>query len=232
MYFRPSQKNQVAYVRERDARGEDLNVSKENATSLETKSSPLMRFFKYHKGYTFKTRGIFGKIKTFTRFIAKEGTAFLWKIEGFDKTPTKYASQKTIFINELGEEELRIEDVPVEWKSKEIELEFDTLEEAVKNRVGEENYNLLPPEFQSQLQDNNLLVTVGLEPGLTPEGFNPITEQLMWREAAANAAGTFSEKIKDATKTPVLNFIPWIGLGFGAALVLALFFGWIQLRPA
>lgn len=232
MYFRPTQKNQVAYIRERDVRGEDIDVSIEEPMNIETKN-PEMRFFKYHKGYTFQTKTRFGKPKTFTRFLAKEGTAFLWKILGFDRIPTKFKTDIQVLTNEFGEETVIRTEIPIEWKAQEINLDFETVEGAVINRIGKEAYNTyIIPELQAQLQNNHILCTVGLEPGLTPKGFNPISEIQIWKKAAARSAEMFAGKIKDATKTPVLNFIPWIGLGFGIALTLALFFGWIQLRPA
>jgi len=78
-------KNQILYCRERDGRGVELNVQDEDAISLETSSSPPLRFFKFGRSYEYLRRG-----RSFTRFFGKEGTAYTWRLQGFSTVPSKF----------------------------------------------------------------------------------------------------------------------------------------------
>ena len=71
-------KNQILYLRERDGRGLELDLSKEDAISFTTKSNPPLRFFKFGRSYEFRRRG-----RAYTRFLGKEGTAYTCRTEGF-----------------------------------------------------------------------------------------------------------------------------------------------------
>jgi leucyl-tRNA synthetase len=48
---------------------------------------------------------------------------------------------------------------------------MEILEEALKYRWGKENYDRIDEDFKAKLRDDKVLVTVGLEPGITPEGY-------------------------------------------------------------
>ena len=192
--FLPS-KNQILYCRERDGRGLELNVEKEDPISLETSTKPPLRFFKWGRSYEFRKR--FGR--AFTRFFGKEGTGYSWRLFGFS-----------------GEK-----DNPVE-----ANLEFPTLEAAVKHRWGEEFYETVPEERKAELRDDKLLVTVNLEPGITPEGYEPITESVIKKKAREDAAELISRSIKGAIKKTVYDWIFPFAAGAGALAIISKLLGW------
>ncbi|MHA1829053.1 MAG: hypothetical protein ACTSX6_10460 [Candidatus Heimdallarchaeaceae archaeon] len=193
VFIRPTPKNQVLYIRERDGRGEEYDISKEDAVSLETKTNPPLRFFKYGRSYVFKVRSALGKVKTFARFFGKEGTAYTWRLLGFSGTKEN----------------------PVK-----INLEFPSLEDAVKFRWGEEFYNTVPEEMKRKLQEDKVLVTVDLEPGIVPAGYQPITESVILNKADEDMASLIARGVKGAIKFGALNYIPWIGTGIAIGLAL------------
>lgn len=238
VYRRP--KNRVFYIRERDSRGEELKISREDSISLRTESDPPLRFFKWGKAYDF--RGRFHRV--FTTFFGKEGTAYSWRLRGHDKKPTEYEekqfemfddNQNPILIEKRDEEDNILEDedgntimipkmetkkIPVKWETEKIEMSFETLEEAVKYRWGESFYRTVPENRKMQLQDLEMLVTVELEEGYTPEGFKPITEEQIYDKANERVAEIWSVKARSAIKQPVVQYIAWMGCGVAIGLAL------------
>jgi len=229
--FKP--KNQILYCRERDGRGLELKVGEEDAVSLETNSSPELRFFKYGRSYEFRHRG-----RSFTRFFGKEGTAYTWRLQGFSKVPSKCetVTEQVPVLNEKGvaivdEKGLPVfknieKQVPIEFENKQIDLEFPTLEDAVKSKWGEEFYENVPDKMKDLLRKNNLLVTVNLEPGIVPEGYEPITESVIKKKANEDMAELMAHSLKGAVKKTVLDIIPWIGLGCGITAIASKLLGW------
>lgn len=167
-------RNQVLYCRERDGRGEEYNIKNESAKTLETDTDPALRFFKFGRAYEFRRRG-----RAFTRFFAKEGTAYTWRLLGFQKVKS----------NPEGIEKL-----------KEVSLEFPTLEEAIKHAWGKEDYDRTPEELQAKLRDKKMYVTVNLEEGITPEGYEPITEEIINKEGDQTMAALLAAEVKEASK--------------------------------
>lgn len=236
--LRPSPKNQVLYFRERDGRGHEYNIETEDAISVETVTDPSLRFFKWGRAYSFKAPTRLNKLKTVNRFLGKEGSGYTWKLYGFDRIPSKYKTVEKLLVDSegvpvyaegTGEQMMIKEEVPIEWESKTVECEFPSLEDAVKFRWGKDFYNTVPVERQEQLQDDKILVTVGLEPGLTPQDYKPVDEQMRWKVAEAKSAEVYASKVREQLKTPVLNYIPWIGAGVAIALIIAILLGWIQI---
>lgn len=227
-------KNQVLYLRERDKRGLELNISKEGPFSVETHSNPKLRFFKYGGSYEFRKRG-----RAFTRFFGKEGTGYLWRLQGFSKVPSKFKEiiEKVPMINEKGVALLDEKgnqvfkevptQVPIEWKEQEVELKFPNLEAAVKEMWGEEFYSEVPEKMKSLLRDNRLFVTVNLEPGIVPEGYEPITESVIKKKAKEDAAELIGRSLKGATKKSITDWIFIFGAGAGAATIAFVFLGMI-----
>lgn len=187
-------KNQILYCRERDGRGLELNVDKEDAISLETATKPPLRFFKWGRAYEFIKRG-----RAFTRFFGKEGTGYSWRLFGF--SGKKGNPVKT-------------------------ELEFPTLEEAVKYKWGDEFYGAVPDEMKEKLRDNKVLVTVNLEPGIVPEGYEPITESVIKKKAYEDMAELFARSARGAIKKTVFDWMPWLLAGAGIMAIVSKLFGW------
>ena len=133
-------------------------------------------------------------------FFAKEGTAYTARLMGFsgtDEEPTK------------------------------IELEFPTVWEAVKHKLGDEWVKQWPEKQKKLLQDDKFLVTVDLEPGLTPEGFEPATEQDIADKGKRDMAKLLGEAARNALHGGMIDKIPWIGVGVAVGLVGAMALGWI-----
>ena len=227
----PAPKNQVLYCRERDRRGEQHNIVKEDAISLETKN-PELRFFKFGHAFVFDVKRRFGKVKKVARFLAKESTAFTWNLFGSGVEVTKWKKMDFTARDPTTEEIVTVtKKVPIKYKpsSKEIDLQFPTLEDAVKFKCGTDNYNAFPIAIKDKLKENKMMVTVGLEAGLTPEGYKPATEEMIWEKGNERVAEMFSGKIKSALKGGVIDKIPWIGTGGVIVLIGAILMGWIKI---
>ena len=226
-------KNQILYCRERDGRGLELKVNKEDAVSLETMSSPELRFFKYGRSYEFRKKG-----RAFTRFFGKEGTAYSWRLQGFSKVPSEFKDVTTKtpvltddekpILDKNGETLYTetIEKVPTKFVEKQIELEFPTLEDAVKHQWGEEFYSSVPDPKKDILKDNKLLVTVNLEPGIVPEGYEPITESVIKKKANEDMAELMAHSLKGAVKKSILDVVPWLLAGAGITAIVSKLLGW------
>lgn len=135
--------------------------------------------------------------RAFTRFLGKEGTGYTWRLVGFDGTkenPTK------------------------------IDLTFPTLEAAVKKKWGNEFYESVPEERKEQLRDNRLLVTVDLEGGMVPEGYEPINEDIIEETADREMAEIFAHAAKGMVKKDLLERIAWIGCGVAIGFAIHIFF--------
>lgn len=225
-------KNQILYCREKDGRGLELNVDKEDAISLETKSSPELRFFKYGRSYEFRKRG-----RAFTRFFGKEGTAYTWLLQGFKKVATKF-EDKPVEVPVLNKEGLVIldekghpvfkkvkEKVPIEWEEQQAKIEFPTLEDAVKFRWGD-FYDTVPDPRKVELREDKILLTVNLEPGIVPEGYEPITERTIKKKANEDMAELMARSLKGVIKTTIMDWLPWLLAGAGIMAVGSKVLGW------
>jgi len=224
-----SPKNQVLYCRESEARGDQLKVKKEDALSLESKND--LRFYKHGKGFVFNIKKGLRKIKKITMHFAKESTAYTWFLLGSGIEPTKWELKTFNKRDSEGKIQVIKKKVPISYKPslKNLTLEFPTAEDLVKFKLGEEDYKNIPLSRQQKLRDNKVLVTVGLEPGYIPEGFEPVSEEMIWDKANERVMDVYSRKIKETLRSGVIDKIPWIGFGVGVALVAGLLMGWIQL---
>ena len=184
-------KNQIIYCRERDGRAMELNIAKEDAISLETDTKPPLRFFKFGRSYELRRHG-----RPFTRFFGKEGTAYTWILQGFHKiTPKRGRPSKN------------------PGESRKIKLEFSNLAELLKNLWGETFFASVPETQRIKLEENKVLVTVDLEPGITPEGYEPITDSTIRKKAKEDAAELIGRSLKGAVKTPIVQLLVTIGCG-------------------
>lgn len=205
--YQPSPKNQVLYCREKDGRGQELKIQSEDAVSLETKSNPALRFFKYGRSYVFTIARKFGKAKKVARFFGKEGTAYTWTLEGWKEG-------KKVKDSKDPKKESVIE------KAKKIKVNFKTLENAVKHTWGKKFYNTVPEAKKKLLRNNKMLVTVNLETGLTPSDYEPISEMQIRKKANEDMAGLIARGIKGILKKSALDVLPWIGTGVAIGLAI------------
>lgn len=136
--------------------------------------------------------------RSFTRFFGKEGTGYIWRLMGFSNTKKN---------------------------PKEIDLEFDTLEAAVIHKWGEKKYADVPENLQEKLRENKMLVTVGLEPGITPKGYVPITESVIRKKSREDAKELIARGLKDAVSRDLFERLAYIGSGAGLVLIGMLLLG-------
>jgi len=108
-----------------------------------------------------------------------------------------------------------------------IDLEFPTVWDAVKFKLGEDFLRPFPEEKKKLLQNDKFLVTVDLEPGLTPEGYKPATDQDIEDKGARDMAKLLGEAAKMALHGGMIDKVPWIGMGIAVGLVGAMALGWI-----
>jgi len=155
----------------------------------------------FKHGRSYAFTGVMNRLKSV--FFGKEGTAYTAKLLGFsstDEDPTK------------------------------IELEFPTVWEAVKYRLGEDFLRPFPEDKKELLMNEKFLVTVGLEPGLTPEGYKPATEQDIEDKGNRDMAKLLGEAAKMALHGGMIDKVPWIGMGVAIGLVGAMALGWIPVN--
>jgi len=141
----------ILYCRERDGRGQDLAVVVEDEVRLDTRNN--IRFFKHGRSYAFT--GIMNRLKSV--FFAKEGTAYTAKLMGFSGSPR--------LDNPNDSEEGDPEEDDAKEGPTQIVLEFPTVWEAVRLKLGDDFLRPFPEEQKKILQDEKFLVTVDLEPG-------------------------------------------------------------------
>ena len=209
----------ILYCRERDGRGTDLAVKLEDEVRLDTANN--VRFFKHGRSYAFT--GMMNRLKSV--FFAKEGTAYTAKLEGFSGHPRSYeAAAKLVMATEAAKEALV---VAAEAGPIQIDIEFPTVWEAVKFKLGDDFLRPFPEDKKKLLQDDKFLVTVDLEPGLTPEGYKPATEQDIADKGKRDMAKLLGESAKMALHGGMIDKVPWIGMGIAVGLVGAMALGWI-----
>lgn len=154
----------------------------------------------FKHGRSYAFTGMMNRLKSV--FFGKEGTAYTATLEGFsgaDDEPTM------------------------------LELEFPNVWEAVRLKLGDEFLKPFPEEQKKLLQDDKFLVTVGLEPGLTPTGYTPATEQDIADKGKRDMARLLGEAAKMALHGGMIDKIPWIGFGAAIALVGCMALGWIPI---
>lgn len=198
----------ILYCRERDGRGSDLAVKLEDEIRLDTAND--IRFFKHGRSYAFT--GVMNRLKNI--YFGKEGTAYTAKLMGFSGKPRMHDPDNA--------ENNEAEEGPTQ-----IELEFPTVWEAVRLKLGDSFLRPFPEEQKKLLQDEKFLVTVDLEPGLTPEGYTPATEQDIADKGKRDMAKLLGESAKMALHGGMIDKVPWIGMGIAIGLVGAMALGWI-----
>lgn len=152
----------------------------------------------FKHGRSYAFTGIMNRLKNI--YFGKEGTAYTAKLLGFsgtDEDPTK------------------------------IDLEYPTVWEAVRHKLGDDFLRPFPEEQKKLLQDEMFLVTVNLEPGLTPAGYKPATEQDIADKGKRDMAKLLGESAKMALHGGMIDKVPWIGMGIAIGLVGAMALGWI-----
>jgi len=152
----------------------------------------------FKHGRSYAFTGMMNRLKSV--FFAKEGTAYTAKLLGYSGT---------------------------QEEPTQIELEFPTVWEAMRNRLGDDFLRPFPEEQKKKMQNDKFLVTVDLEPGLTPEGYKPATEQDIADKGKRDMSKLLGEAAKMALHGGVLDKIPWIGMGVAVGLVGAMALGWI-----
>lgn len=134
--------------------------------------------------------------RPYTRFFGKEGTAYTWLLEGHKK---------------------------LRGEKKRVKVKFKTLGDLVKSIWGKEFFATVPEERREELAENNVLLTVDLEPGITPKGNEPITESVILNKADEDAAQLWASSIKGAINEPIIKTLMYLGCGAGVGWILNFF---------
>lgn len=114
-------------------------------------------------------------------------------------------------------------EVPKTWKNKEIELTFPTLEDAVRFRWGDDYETGVPENLKAALREDRIVCTVGLESGIVPKGYVPITESVIEEKADETMAQKFADAENKSRKKDMFERLAWIGTGMAIAFALSLF---------
>ena len=214
--MRPSR--EVLFFRERDRRGQTLGVTSETATSLVCKSKKkgTKRFFKWGGAYIFNQAG-----KMVTRFLAKEGTAYTYKPQSTEKVKNPgnipVSTVETVQCVHCGEEFEY--DLPIVQIKDFIGERLGSLKDALENIWGKKFYDELPPKLQEKIEENQILVTVELESGLTPQGYSPISEEEINEEADREAAKIFGKGLGATVKAQLYQGMLWMALGVAITFI-------------
>jgi hypothetical protein len=123
------------------------------------------------------------------------------------------------------------------WKADDGEVKkWGTFWEALNVLWPQDLIKKIPQSEADKLKTSEVFVTVNIAKGITPEGFQPMTEDDLLDEADIEAAQDYAEGAKGARKTVLLPLIMAAGTG-GLLVMLALgFLGWLrvggQVAPA
>ena len=219
----------VLYVRERDGRGEELKVVNETPISLETGGKTPYRFFKYGRAYEFK-KALGKKVST---FFGKEGTAYSWTLSGYSPKRFKDIEEYEDYLDPVTTEvksRLIKTRVPVDASgegSSVVDKVFKTVEDLIILLWGEKFYLTVPDEQKKQLRENKVVMTVDLEPGLTPKEYKPITEEDINEEGNQYMAQLLASAAKASLSPGVLNTVALMGFGGLITAVAFILMGWV-----
>ena len=223
-------RREVMYLRERDRRGQRLSISEETATAASCRARKGIdkRFFKFAGAYTFNEGGMV------TRFFGKEGTAYTYKPQehlatktevkpGNNPAPPTKSQFADVVCTECGAEfEYPVNvNVPV-VSGLQGEL-LGSLKDALITEWGKEFYNEIPEKEKKLVENSKIFVTVDLEPGLTPEGYSPVSEEDINEEQDRNASRIFAKSLQQSSRSELYKGLLWASVG---ALITFIAFTW------
>lgn len=205
-------RREVMYLRERDKRGQRLAITEETATTIycRRKKGSDKRFFKWGSSYIFHEAG-----KMITRFFAKEGTAYTYKLRSSIPThnPGEIPDEtvqdvQCISCGEVFETNLPV--VKIGMKGEEV----GPLKKVLLGLWGQKFFNEIPEKQKKIIEDNKIFVTVELESGLTPAGgFSPMSEEDIKDEDDRKAASIFAKALGPTAKQELYKGFLWASLG-------------------
>jgi len=99
------------------------------------------------------------------------------------------------------------------WKGKSGEVIIGSLAKALRGLWGDEFYFEVPEARRKELEESKVNVTVELEPGVTPEGYEPASEEDFKQEQDRLAAETWWKGKKIAEKGTWLQWLFIVGSG-------------------
>lgn len=219
--WRPS--NRVFYLKERDGRGDELRTKTEGPFHVDTQN-PEYRFWKWGRSYEFVGR-FKKKIST---YFGKEGTAYTWLLQGFNTVPVGDVFFEFVTAVDQYGQELEIWDEWQEEAPEKFEIDFHSLAEAVKYRWGDLFWASVPEPMKEKLMSDKLLVTVELEPGFTPEGYQAITEADINQQGDEEILKLYAQSAKAALGRPIVDTVATMMAGGLVIIVAAILLGWIQ----
>jgi hypothetical protein len=127
----------------------------------------------------------------------------------------------TFFVKQGSAYNMALESGPKDIKAN--------LAEIVKLVWGDLFYLTVPEDRIAQLKNNNLLMTVRLEAGLTPVGYTPIKEENINSDGDESMAAAVAKGVTKGMGVPILNYIMAMGAGGCVIFIACLAMGWINI---
>jgi hypothetical protein len=163
-----------------------------------------------------------GRYKQYTIFPTKLAVGYVWKL---DTTKESYTFFEVI-NKVLGEEFINQLEVPELEKIHAFKGQFNndtkigSFFDALQMILEPETIKAIDPEYQKKLMDSKLYVTVDLEKGQTPEGYQPISDKEITYDANRTMANLLSQGVEGLQKRDWI-FIGAVFLaGMGTMLLL------------
>jgi len=101
-----------------------------------------------------------------------------------------------------------------------------TLGKALRGVWGDDFYFTVPEDKRKELEESKVNVTVELEPGMTPEGYKPASEEDFKQEQDRQAAETWWKGKKIAEKGTWMQWMFIFMAGMGAMAIGSKLLGW------
>lgn len=116
------------------------------------------------------------------------------------------------------------------WRTKEGKIEkIGTLWDAIQQIWDKDFIKKIPEQEANKLKNNDIYVTVDLDSGFTPEGFEPITEDTLEQEGDVEMAKQYAEGAKAAGKQAMIPLLMALGCGGLLTMIALGLLGWLSI---
>lgn len=207
----------VAQVSEVDHMGQFLEIDKEATTSTAIRTKTNNKYYRTSGGYLIKAN----RWKNYTIYFGKLGTGYAWE-------PNQAAESRTLFevlgsvlgpdfLEQLEAHELSaIQKCPYLFNQ---DTNVGLLYDALAHIWDEKLLAKLPPEHLKPLMESKMYVTVELERGHTPEGYQPVTDQDITTDANKRMADLISMGVQGLKKEDWVKLIFAVCAGVGVTFL-------------
>lgn len=134
----------------------------------------------------------------------------------------RHGKRVTTFLGKMG--------TAYTWKVEDGEIKkWGTFWEALQALWDKELIKKIPPADADKLKTSEVYVTINLKEGITPTGFEPMTEDALLDEANIDMAKDYAEGAKGARKTALLPILMAAGSGGLVTVILFAVMGWLKI---